>query len=230
VVVPCVEAEQLTIQRVGEPGQRVPVRLGGGGERPAHGLPTETIWSHNLDVIGDTHSERQLGNALIKAGRVDEAMPHLFHVAELDPRDSAAHVNIATYYASRGQIDNAIPEFQAVVRMTDSPNLTTEDQHSRFSALLGLGFAYTQAGKYPEALDSFHKANQVDSTVVESTIANLERAAAASRSERLCLELSLLLRAKGRDREAASVLEEGIKANPDYEHARELLRILSEGR
>jgi hypothetical protein len=44
------------------------------------------------------------------------------------------------------------------------------------------------------------------------------------------LKLSLLLRAKGKDQEASAILEDAIKANPEYTRAEELLNFLNAGR
>src|ERR1017187_6075894 len=72
VMVARVEAEQLTIQRVRQPGQRMPVRLFVRSQRPTNRLPTEAagqVWiSDHVLVIVDV-DEVAVANWTIKGQR-----------------------------------------------------------------------------------------------------------------------------------------------------------------
>lgn len=164
---------------------------------------------------------------MVRQGTTEEAMPHLLHIASLDPDDIPAIVNIGAYYAAQGRVDDATQEFETVVRLTDHSELSTTDRRYRSSALLNLGFAYTQSTDYPKALVSFKRANQFEPAMVDQTIETVEHSLAGTPSESSYLKLSLLLRAKGKDSDASSILESAIQANPEYLRTRELLSYLN---
>jgi hypothetical protein len=181
-----------------------------------------TIWTHSLEVTGDPAMERQLANALIKADRIDEAAPHLLEAIKLDPEDVSSHANLGGYYSSHGHREDAVREFETTVALTERPNLNMQDRLSRMSALLGLGFADVEAGNFSEAQTSFASAIQVDGPQVDALIASLERTVEAQPSDIRYVELSLLLRATGREQDSNAVLENVVKTSPNYSRARQL--------
>ncbi len=65
--------------------------------------------------------------------------------------------------------------------------------------------------------------------MVNQVIEAYDNSLAAAPSEASHLKLSLLLRAKGHDRQASSMLEDATNANPDYSDIRELLKYLNQG-
>lgn len=127
----------------------------------------------------------------------------------------------------QGQIQDAIQEFETAVKLSANQDLSPANRRFRSSALLNLGFAYIASKDYPKALMSFERANQSDPAMVEQTIETYSRSLAATASEGIYLKLSLLLRAKGKDGEAASVLQNALNANPEYADARQLLTFLN---
>jgi tetratricopeptide (TPR) repeat protein len=189
---------------------------------------TVTLWSQTLQVTANNpETEKRLAFALAARGETDQAMLHFVNAVRLDPKDVPAHVNLGAYYASQGRLQDGIHEFETVVKLTDDRDLSADDRSYRSSALLNLGFAYTMLKDYAKALMSLPGANQSDSTSVDRTIEQIDRSLAAVPSEGGCLKLSLLLRAKGKDKEASSILESAIKANPEYTEALELLNFLN---
>jgi tetratricopeptide (TPR) repeat protein len=181
-----------------------------------------TIWTHSLEVTRDPAMERQLANALIKADRIDEAAPHLLEAIKLDPEDVSSHANLGGYYSSHGHREDAVREFETTVALTERPNLNMQDRLSRMSALLGLGFADVEAGNFSEAQTSFASAIQVDGPQVDALIASLERTVEAQPSDIRYVELSLLLRATGREQDSNAVLENVVKTSPNYSRVRQL--------
>lgn len=188
---------------------------------------SKAIWSRALQVTnGNLQVEKQLASALALQGDNEEAMPHFANIAKVDPNDASAHAGLGSFYASQGQVSDAIREFETVVRLTSGRGLTADDQWSRFSAQLTLGFAYAELKDYPRAVSNFRAADHFSSAQVDSTIASIRAALISNPSDSELLRLALLLRAKGRDSEASALLAQGIKVHPDYVDSPQLLRYL----
>lgn len=188
---------------------------------------SETIWTHALQTThGDLLVEKQLANALVTLGETDKALPHLIHIAQVDPNDTTTHVNLGACYAAQERIDEATDEFEKVIQLTNHKELSLDDRKFRTSAFLNLGFAYSRSKDYPNALVNFQAASQFDSPMVDQMISDFERAVSTQPAESLYLRLSLLLQARGKDNEAISVLEEQIKLHPDSVESRALLNYL----
>jgi tetratricopeptide (TPR) repeat protein len=186
------------------------------------------IWSHTLEVTArNPLAEKKLALALSARGDTEAAIAHFLDAEKLDPNDITDHVTLGVLYASRGNLPDGMQEFQTVVRLTDGKELTDEDRKLRCSALLDLGFAYTTSKDYAGALTSFRGANQSEPELLDRTLQTLNRSLAAQPSEGNYMKLSLIMRAQGKGREAASVLEEAIKADPRYTNAQELLNFLN---
>ena len=156
-------------------------------------------------------------------------MPHLMHIASLDSSDVMTHANLGGCYEAKGRIQDAAREFHAVISLTDHKDLNAVERWSRASALLNLGFTYADSKNYAEALSNFQGANRSNPALVDQTIATVDHSLAATPAEEGYLRLSLLLRAKGKDIESSSILENAIKENPGYTHARALLNSWNTG-
>ncbi len=186
------------------------------------------IWSHTLEVTSrNALAEKKLALALAARGDNEQAIAHFLEAENLDPNDITDHVTLGVLYASQGRLPDGMHEFQKVVRLTDGKELTTEDRKLRCSALLDLGFSYAASKEYAEALTSFRSANQSEPDLLDQTVQTLNRSLAARPSEGNYVKLSLLMRAKGKDQEALSILEEAIKADPGYSNAQDLLNFLN---
>ena len=187
-----------------------------------------TIWSEALRITnGNLQVEKQLANAFITSSEADQAVPHLINIARLDPEDITTHVNLGACYASQGRIQEATQEFAKVVQLTDHDGLGPDARKFRTSAFLNLGFAYTRSKDYPKALINFRGASDFDASMVDKIIADFERSVSNTPPEHSYLTLSLLLRARGRDAQATSILEDAVKDNPEYVNCRDLLNYLN---
>jgi len=188
---------------------------------------SETIWTHALQIThGDLLVEKQLANALVTLGHTDKALPHLIHIAQVDPKDTTTHVNLGACYAAQDRIEDATDEFEKVIQLTNHKELSLDDRKFRTSAFLNLGFAYSRSKDYPKALVNFQGAGQFDAPMVDQMISDFERAVSSEPTESLYLKISLLLQARGKDNEATSLLEEQIKLHPDSADSRALLNYL----
>lgn len=186
------------------------------------------IWTHTLDVTTrNPLAEKKLALALAARGDTEPAIAHFLEAEKLDSNDIADHLTLGVLYASRGSLQDGMREFEAVVRLTDGKQLTDEDRKLRCSALLDLGFAYATSKDYARALENFQGANQSAPALLDQTAQSLTRSLASRPSEGNYVKLSLIMQAQGKDREAASVLEDAIGANPAYTDARVLLDFLN---
>jgi hypothetical protein len=158
-----------------------------------------TLWTHAFEVTaGNLHVEKQLANAMVREKQYEAVAPYLINIASRDPNDVSNHVNLGNSYKSKGRVQDAIQEFQTAIKLTDRESLSDEDRHLRSAALVNLGTAYISLRDYPDALMSFQKLNQVDSSMVDHMIETYEGSVASAPTERLYETLALLLEAKGK--------------------------------
>jgi len=183
-----------------------------------------TVWSRALDVTpGNLHIEKELANALALLGDTQGVMPHLLNIETLDPGDATVHANLGSCYAMRGETQEAIREFETAISLTNHGDLTSEDRQSRSSAQLNLGFVYTDSKDYAHALVNLKGAVESNPTMIDSAMENVGRSLASSPSEIGFLRLALLLQARGNGKDASSILQKAIQANPEYADSRMLL-------
>jgi tetratricopeptide (TPR) repeat protein len=126
---------------------------------------------------------------------------------------------------AQNELQNAIQEFLTATKLTQDVN--AQNHQFQASAFLDLGIAYTLSKDYAKALASFQQANQSGPARVDNAIANLEQSVTAAPAEVNYLKLSLLLRAKGLDQEASTVLQQAANENPSYIESRALLSYLN---
>jgi tetratricopeptide (TPR) repeat protein len=187
-----------------------------------------TVLSHAFQVTsGNLQVEKQLANAMVRQGDIEGAVPHLLNIAQKDPQDATNLINLGSYYASAGRARDAMRQFEAVIRLTDHLAPNQRNQQFRSYALLSLGFAYITLGDFPRALTNFEAANKSDPITVNRTIQTVGQSLTSAPSEAGALKLSLLLKTKSEDKEASSLLQDAIEANPDYKDARALLNYLN---
>lgn len=116
-----------------------------------------TLFAHARESWGqpDMWLEQLYGNALFSAGRIDEALEHYENSCAIQPRTEYCHYNIAHILAGRGQLAQAVGEYQVALRYTAS----------REMALLCLtesGEAQLRMGLYGAAQQSVIAALAID--------------------------------------------------------------------
>jgi protein O-mannosyl-transferase len=189
-----------------------------------------TLWDHALQVTPENETaESQLATAFIFRGDHDSALPHLINITKLDPTNIWPYGSIGAGYLSAGRTQEAILEFERVIRLSDHANLTAREKDLRSSAFLNLGFAAISLNDYARALTSFQRANELDSANLDQAIKTVQHSVSSGPTLRDYLELPLLLKAKGEDRAALSVLQRAISANPEYQEIRSLWSYLETG-
>ncbi|HZP25138.1 MAG TPA: tetratricopeptide repeat protein [Terriglobales bacterium] len=111
-----------------------------------------TLWTHTLEVTHDNWvAENNLGTALLKAGRAEEAIPHFRAAVALYPSDPNSNLNIGTYEQMHGNLPAAIERYKAAAGYARNPK-------TRARAYNNLGYAYKDIGDLISARDSFQKA------------------------------------------------------------------------
>ncbi len=112
-----------------------------------------------LDVRPDFGRARNnLGVALRRRGKVDDAIAQYKLALEEDPKFAEARSNLGAAYYSQGRVDDAIQEFETAARLGGS---NAYYYHH-------LGVIQYQQGHYEEALRQFKKAISRDSSLADS--------------------------------------------------------------
>ena len=113
---------------------------------------SERVWTHALDVTQNNDvAERGLGTALLKLGRVDEAITHDREALRLRPGDPDLLTNLANALVQKKDFAEAIEHYHAVVALR--PN----DSEAR----LNLGKALLQSGVRDEGLAELREALRI---------------------------------------------------------------------
>ena len=92
-----------------------------------------------------------LGNILVQAGRVDEAIGHYEQALRLKPDYAEAHNNLGMALAQVGRVDEAIEHYEQALRL--KPDYA--------KAYYNLGVALKQAGRFQDALEQYEQALRI---------------------------------------------------------------------
>ena len=109
----------------------------------------ETLWRATLARNPTSFlAHYQLGNALLKKGKFDEAIIEYQKYLEVQPTDADAHYNLANIFLSKGQMDKAILHYRKTLQV-----------HSQDAeAHNNLGAALVSKGQIDEAIAQFQQA------------------------------------------------------------------------
>src|SRR5208282_6426923 len=76
----------------------------------------ETLWQTSLDRNPACWlASENLGDGLLKKGRVDEAIVQFQQTLAIQPDDAVAYNNIGEALVQKGQVDEAIIQFQRAI-------------------------------------------------------------------------------------------------------------------
>jgi len=104
-----------------------------------------TLWSHALLVTsGNWQAENNLGMALLRQGRMEDAIPHFRAAAAIDPDDPVSNMNIGTYEHSHGNLPLAIEYYKKTASLARNPKIKAD-------AYNNIGYAYKDLGDYADA-------------------------------------------------------------------------------
>jgi len=123
-----------------------------------------SLWSHALQVTsGNWQAENNLGMALFRQGRMEDAIPHFRAAAAIDPSDPVSNMNIGTYEHSHGNLPLAIEYYKKTANLARNPKLKAE-------AYNNLGYAYKDLGDYADARHNLEAAVAVNPEFVGAWI------------------------------------------------------------
>ena len=123
-----------------------------------------TLWSHALEVTsGNWQAENNLGMALFRRGRMDDAIPHFRAAAAIDPSDPVSNMNIGIYEHSRGAVPMAIEQYKKAISLARNPKLKAE-------AYNNLAYAYKDIGDYADAQQNLQAAVNINPEYVGAWI------------------------------------------------------------
>jgi Flp pilus assembly protein TadD len=192
-----------------------------------------TLWTHALDVDpGNDVAQYLLGDALVRGGRVTEALPHYHEALRLKPDNAEAHDSLGFALASQGKLDDAIPEYTEALRLKPA----FAEAHAN------LGQALADCGKIQDAIAQFEEALRINPELINArndlgiALANEGKSAEAIAQfwEVLRLtptnpdahnNLGILLAGQGRIGKAVEQFSEALRLRPDFALARENLKI-----
>jgi len=123
-----------------------------------------TLWSHTLQVTsGNWQAENNLGMALLRQGKMEEAIPHFRAAAAINPSDPVSNMNIGTYEHSHGNLPQAIEYYKKAILLARNPKLKAD-------AYNNLGYAYKDLGDYADAQQNLQSAVRVNPEFVGAWI------------------------------------------------------------
>jgi tetratricopeptide (TPR) repeat protein len=102
------------------------------------------------------------GNALLKAGRYDDALAAFEEFAAKFPDVYAVHLNIGSAYMEKGDLDRAEAEFKTVLdKNGPAPEDLRKQKDTSLKALSGLGEVALKRGDFESAQGSFRRALEI---------------------------------------------------------------------
>ena len=123
-----------------------------------------SLWSHALRVTsGNWQAENNFGMALLRQGRMEDAIPHFRAAAAIDPDDPVSNMNIGTYEHSHGNLPLAIEYYKKTASLARNPKIKAD-------AYNNLGYAYKDLGDYADARQNLEAAVAVNPEFVGAWI------------------------------------------------------------
>jgi protein O-mannosyl-transferase len=115
------------------------------------------LFTHAKILAGrpDAHIEAALGDAMVIAGRYDEAYQHYGEACILLPRDAQCRFNMAEILFHRHQLRDALEQYQLALSLTDSKDMA-------LSCLTNSGEILLDLADYETAEKSLAAALQID--------------------------------------------------------------------
>jgi protein O-mannosyl-transferase len=154
---------------------------------------SETLWRRSLARSPESPiGHGNLGRALAKRGRLDEAIDEYKKALAILPDYIESHGNLADALAVQNKFDEAIKHYEDVIRLSPLDN----------RVYVQLGVAWARQEKLPEAEDCFRKALRLNPSNAEA-----------------CYDLAKALQQQGKTEGALAQYQETLRLNPDQPDA-----------
>ncbi len=179
------------------------------------------LWSHDLQVApGNALAISDLGDALNKMGRSQDAVPFLEKSAELIPRDPVRHGNLAVGLVGCDRLQDAIREYQTAISLTSDAAMLSHFYDS-------LAAVYDALGDYGKVRESYRQALEISPQSGGPMTQWLTQSVAAQPSPARYVQLGILLQETGQPSEARAAYEQALKLDPTLIEASAYLHALS---
>jgi protein O-mannosyl-transferase len=107
------------------------------------------LWTHALCITSRNFvAENNLGLALMRQGKRDEAVVHFRNAATIEPTDATSQFNLGVYAQEQGDIQQAMALYEGVLEWTSDTQL-------RASAYANIGTIYFSRRDYAHAKEAF---------------------------------------------------------------------------
>lgn len=114
---------------------------------------SETLWSHALACTTDNvMAEENLGEAIFKQGRTDEAIGHFKRALQIEPNLATSHASLGAALLRKGQWNDALAHLRRAL----------EIDPKQAPAHSSLGVALLEMGRPDESLAHLRKALEID--------------------------------------------------------------------
>ena len=180
---------------------------------------TVDLWQHALQVTSNNSmAENFLADELFLKGRYDEGMVHLRNYAKLEPFDPMAHVRVAADFEDRGELNDAVREFEAGIRGANAlqkrglPSLGPQAMAMTYANVAVL---YSELGDDLKAQTSMRQALKVDAGAVDHMMGQLVQALSVNRKAQGYLRLGYLLKLIGQDQDAQQAFAWAKRLDPN---------------
>jgi protein O-mannosyl-transferase len=188
---------------------------------------SETLWTRALAVTEKNYTAHgNLGDALARTGRSDEAIEHFEAAERLHRYPPSQVLALGVYEQQHGHVETAIEQFKQVSQASDTV--------LRGAALVNLGSAYLQIGKRSLARESYAEALQTNPSDSGALVGNglmayddnpelaatlFSRAVAVQPTDARLLLLAAALRNAGHPVEANAAYERSRRISPNFAKA-----------
>jgi Flp pilus assembly protein TadD len=161
---------------------------------------SETLFRHALAVNQNNWmAHNNVGTALYRQGRDDEAIQHFQECVRLQPRYASGHLNLGNAFHRTGRDDDSIREYQAGLKLKPDE---AEAQYNLATLLIGKGLA-------EEAIQHLQQVLRLQPNYAEAHN-----------------NLGTVLYQQGRTDEAIGQFQEALRLKPDYADARQNLDVV----
>ena len=153
-----------------------------------------TLFEHTIRVTARNYvAHYNLGNVLVRQGRVAEAIDQYSEALRIKPADAMIHNNLGLALVQQGRLEEAVNQYHEALRLLPD----------YWDAHFNLGLALVQQGRMTEAIDQYSEALRIKPD-----------------SEKVHNNLGVALAKEGRFEEAVSHFSQALRIRPDYEMAR----------
>jgi tetratricopeptide (TPR) repeat protein len=182
----------------------------------------QDLWAHDLAVAPDNPlGVSNLGDALNKMGRAEEALPFLEISAKLLQADPVRHGNLAVDLVQCGRLQEAIQEYEIAVSLSSDLTMQSHFYES-------LAAVYDALGDYGKVRESYQQALKVTPQRSADMIEWLSQSVATRPTPSRYVELGILLQETGKLTESRAAYEQALKLDPKLIEASDFLRVLAQ--